>query len=163
MAEKERMELANMFQYVMDHYEEVGPRVDSSTKVYKTLCKDIPAYLSNLIGMNDIYVVKGRMGSANKSECPWVAIMDRNITQSTQKGLYVVFLFAKDMKSFYLTLNQGITNFENLFGKYKYDNAEKVPPRYMIPSRLLNAYLHSHCIVPHSRHLQAGYLHGVDS
>lgn len=126
MAEKERMELANMFQYVMDHYEEVGPRVDSSTKVYKTLCKDIPAYLSNLIGMNDIYVVKGRMGSANKSECPWVAIMDRNITQSTQKGLYVVFLFAKDMKSFYLTLNQGITNFENLFGKYKYDNAEKV-------------------------------------
>ena len=32
MAQKERMELANMFQYVLDHYEEVGPRVDYTTK-----------------------------------------------------------------------------------------------------------------------------------
>ena len=126
MAVKERMQLSNMFQYVMDHYDEVGPRVDSTTEVYKTLCKDIPEYLRGLIEDPDTYIIKGSMGAANKADCPWVAIMDKNITHSTKKGLYVAFLFDKDLNSFYLTLTQGITNFEELFGRKKYDNAEKV-------------------------------------
>ena len=126
MATKERMELANMFQYVLDHYGEVGATVDSNSQVYKALCKDIPEYLRGLIDDSELYVIKGSMGAANKADCPWVAIMDRNITHSTQKGLYVAFLFDKALNSFYLTLTQGITNFEELFGKKKYDNAEKV-------------------------------------
>lgn len=126
MDNKERMELSNLFQYVLDHYDEVGPRVDSNSEVYKVLCRDIPDYLRNLPEVDECYIVRGKMGSANKSDCPWVAIMDRNITSSTQKGLYVCFLFKKDMSGFYLTLTQGITNFEELFGKHKYDNAEKV-------------------------------------
>ena len=35
--------------------------------------------------------------------------MDKNITQSTQYGLYMVYLFKSDMTGFYLSLNQGIT------------------------------------------------------
>ena len=38
--------------------------------------------------------------------------MDKNITQSTQYGLYMVYLFKRDMTGFYLSLNQGITFFE---------------------------------------------------
>lgn len=49
MAIVERMELANMFQFVLDHYNEIGPTVDSKTDVYKTLCKDIPEHLKGLI------------------------------------------------------------------------------------------------------------------
>ena len=126
MATEERMELANMFQYVLDHYGEVGPQVDSNSTVYKTLCRDIPEQLRKLVGNEEVYVIRGRMGSANKAACPWVAIMDRNITNSTQKGLYVAFLFDRELKGFYLTLTQGITNFEELFQNKKYDNAEKV-------------------------------------
>ena len=126
MANKEKMELSNMFQYVMDHYDEVGPTVNSNTKVYRTLCRDIPDYLRAFIEDSETYTIKGSMGAANKADCPWIAIMDRNITHSTQKGLYVAFLFEKGLGSFYLTLTQGITNFEELFGRKKYDNAEKV-------------------------------------
>ena len=122
----EKKDLSGPFQYVLDNYENVGPRVDSTSEVYKVLCHEIPQKLSSIIGADSTYFIKGSMGNANKSDCPWVAIMDRNITQSTQKGLYVAFLFQKDLQGFYLTLNQGMKNYEDLFGKKKYENAEKV-------------------------------------
>lgn len=49
--------------------------------------------------------------------------MDKNITQSTQYGLYMVYLFKIDMTGFYLSLNQGITLFEKEYGKNRYINA----------------------------------------
>jgi len=49
--------------------------------------------------------------------------MDKNITQSTQYGLYMVYLFKRDMTGFYLSLNQGITFFEKEYGKNRYINA----------------------------------------
>ena len=52
--------------------------------------------------------------------------MDKNITQSTQYGLYMVYLFKRDMTGFYLSLNQGITFFEKEYGKNRYINATLV-------------------------------------
>ena len=52
------------------------------------------------------------MWQGNKTQFPWIAIMDKNITQSIQYGLYMVYLFKRDMTGFYLSLNQGITFFE---------------------------------------------------
>ena len=52
------------------------------------------------------------MGQGNKTQYPWIDIMDKNITQSTQYGLYMVYLFKRDMTGFYLSLNQGINFFE---------------------------------------------------
>ena len=52
--------------------------------------------------------------------------MDKNITQSTQYGLYMVYLFKRDLTGFYLSLNQGITFFEKEYGKNRYINATLV-------------------------------------
>lgn len=52
--------------------------------------------------------------------------MDKNITQSTQYGLYMVYLFKRDMTGFYLSLNQGITFFEKEYVKNRYINATLV-------------------------------------
>ncbi|MBB6670059.1 McrB family protein [Cohnella nanjingensis] len=41
---------------------------------------------------------------------PWIAIMDRRITESTQSGEYIVYLFSEDMSTVYLTLAQGVTD-----------------------------------------------------
>lgn len=35
------------------------------------------------------------MGQGNKIQYPWIAIIDKNITQSTQYGLYTVYLFKR--------------------------------------------------------------------
>ncbi len=55
------------------------------------------------------YVVTGSVGQGNWASVPWVAIMNRRITVSTQRGYYIVYLFNEDMQSVYLTLAQGVT------------------------------------------------------
>ena len=38
---------------------------------------------------------------------PWVTTFNTNITKSTQKGYYIVYLFHPEGKGVYLSLNQG--------------------------------------------------------
>lgn len=55
------------------------------------------------------YIVSGSVGQGNWASVPWIAIMNRKITVSTQRGYYIVYLFSEDMQSVYLTLAQGVT------------------------------------------------------
>lgn len=55
------------------------------------------------------YMVTGSVGQGNWASVPWIAIMNRKITVSTQRGYYIVYLFSEDMQNVYLTLAQGVT------------------------------------------------------
>ncbi|WP_074554140.1 MULTISPECIES: MrcB family domain-containing protein [Bacillus cereus group] len=55
------------------------------------------------------YVVTGSVGQGNWAAVPWLAIMNKDITTSTQRGYYIVYLFSEDMEQLYLTLAQGVT------------------------------------------------------
>jgi 5-methylcytosine-specific restriction protein B len=48
-------------------------------------------------------------GAGNWARVPWVAMMDRRETNTTQRGVYPVWLFRQDMTGVYLTLAQGVT------------------------------------------------------
>jgi len=48
---------------------------------------------------------------------PWIALLNSNVTTSTQEGIYVVFLIATDLNRIFLTLNQGTTNLVNNLGQ----------------------------------------------
>ncbi len=117
--------MVNDFQFILDNYKNGEMKVDSTTELYSKLIRVIPAELRDFLKRDDL-IVKGSMGQGNKSEYPWISILNKNVTNTTQKGLYIVYLFKKDMSGFYITLNQGITNFEKLYGKNKYDYAVKV-------------------------------------
>ncbi|MBR1757718.1 MAG: DUF3578 domain-containing protein [Lachnospiraceae bacterium] len=114
------------FQYVLDTYLSTGSRADSSSRTYQELIHTIPREIKDLLKDREDLIVKGSMGNGNKAAFPWIAIMNRNVTTTTQKGLYIVFLFKRDMSGLYLTLNQGITNFEKLYKSEKYKCATKV-------------------------------------
>ena len=118
--------MKKLFQYVLDHYRDGTKKVDSDTKIYEILIKDIPKTIKNFLNRDEDLMVQGSMGRGNKTDYPWVSILNKDITRSTQEGLYVVYLFRSDMKGFYLTLSQGITNFEKKYGKDKYKYLEKV-------------------------------------
>ena len=49
------------------------------------------------------------MGQGNWARVPWIAILDKRETTTTQKGVYCVFLFRQDMSGVYWTYNQGVT------------------------------------------------------
>ncbi|BCC75202.1 MULTISPECIES: MrcB family domain-containing protein [Bacillus cereus group] len=55
------------------------------------------------------YVVTGSVGQGNWAAVPWLAIMNKDITTSTQRGYYIVYLFSEGMERLYLTLAQGVT------------------------------------------------------
>jgi len=65
---------------------------------------------SNLLKHKDTFILRGSPGQMNTwADVPWIAILDPEVTESTQNGFYVVYLFSVDMRKVYLSLNQGIT------------------------------------------------------
>ena len=53
-------------------------------------------------------VVKGSGGKGMATYTPWVGFFDPDETENPQEGVYVVFIFAQDLRSVTLTLNQGM-------------------------------------------------------
>jgi hypothetical protein len=47
---------------------------------------------------------------------PWIALLDQRLTDSTQHGVYLVFLFRADMTGVYATFNQGVTKLKRELG-----------------------------------------------
>lgn len=63
----------------------------------------------------DNYKLEGSIGNGNIARVPWVAIFNSSVTTSAQSGYYIVLLFSEDMKSCYLSLNQGFVSFETQY------------------------------------------------
>jgi len=53
------------------------------------------------------------------ADVPWIAVMDPEVTTTTQTGYDVVYLFSVDMKRVYLSLNQGVTYLTEEIGQKK--------------------------------------------
>lgn len=56
------------------------------------------------------YLITGSVGQGNWAMVPWLCVFDKKITTTATKGVYIVYLLAKDGKSLYLTFNQGCTD-----------------------------------------------------
>ena len=85
------------FQYILDTYSYLGSKVDKGTETYRELTHVLPEEIKKILKDREDLIVKGSMGQGNRTDYPWISILNRNVTTSTQKGLYVVFLFKKDM------------------------------------------------------------------
>ncbi len=62
------------------------------------------------------YTIKGSSGSGHWASVPWIAIFDKEVTKTAQRGYYIVYLFCTNMRGFYLSLNQGWTYFSKRYG-----------------------------------------------
>ena len=56
--------------------------------------------------------VKGSPGAGNLAQVPWIAFLDPDVTETAQRGIYVVYLWSADAKVLYLCLSQGVTDVE---------------------------------------------------
>lgn len=63
------------------------------------------------------HLITGSVGQGQWANIPWVCIFDRSITTSATRGIYIVYLLAKDGKTLYLTFNQGCTDIRNSHSK----------------------------------------------
>ena len=104
-------QLTEILRYFLEDYipgkkEENG----KNAAVWKSICHEAPEkmYETGLIDKNK-YLVSGSVGKGVWAKVPWLAVFRREITESAQKGVYIVYLLSSDGNSLYLTLNQGVT------------------------------------------------------
>ncbi len=73
--------------------------------------------IEQIVGVSQGYLVNASVGQGNWAQVPWVAVFDKLVTTSAQRGYYVVYLFSNDGQRVYLSLNQGTTEAHEQFGK----------------------------------------------
>lgn len=122
-------DLEHLFKYVLKKYrEDTSGKVNKNTDIYDYVVRKIPSLISKKLNDKNIKV-DGSIGKGNRTRFPWIAILDRTHTETEQEGIYMCYLFKKDMSGFYLTLTQGVTNFEK-FGKRKAEVLNEVTKYY---------------------------------
>lgn len=89
--------------------------VTSDHRVYELLIKTVVSELQNLVDER-IYKVKGSVGQSSLTGIPWLSVMDKHVTESTQEGFYISYLFSKNAKKLHLSIALGATQFEELYG-----------------------------------------------
>lgn len=99
---------------VLETYIDNSKTVDSEKEYYKAL-KTLSEQIQQKLDRKK-YLVKYSCGKGNKVEVPWICIFNKEITTTAKCGIYIAYLFRKDMQGFYLTITQGITEFKE---KYK--------------------------------------------
>jgi len=70
----------------------------------------------NFIASNQNLLVKVSYGKGKWAAIPWLAILDKRETTTTQKGTYIVILFESNGKGFDLKLAQGVTEIIKIHG-----------------------------------------------
>ncbi|MHB8135049.1 MAG: MrcB family domain-containing protein [Anaerolineaceae bacterium] len=111
--------LQHIFQNILDIYQtaqenEPFGRNNSVWKKFTELEETLKH--SALLSEFPAVKIKWSIGAGNWAAVPWIAFLDSRETNTTQKGVYAVFLFPKDMSGVYITFNQGVTEPINQHG-----------------------------------------------
>jgi len=93
------------------------PRVVSKYRSYEVIVNELPNIIYDETKISKSkYLIQGSISTGNVAEVPWICLFDREITETAQNGFYLGYLFQANMKGFYLTLNQGWTQYETEYG-----------------------------------------------
>jgi 5-methylcytosine-specific restriction enzyme A len=151
--------------YISEKQKKLGGS-DYASFLRKGFGEDLSAQLQiDTISKFRIYGGCGQF--TNWASVPWVLISDREITISAQKGYYLVYLFQADMQGVYLSLNQGWTQYRDMFAGgvgQAQDEILKVTNRFKnLIDQSINDYLYTielHSETDHARGYELGHICG---
>jgi energy-coupling factor transporter ATP-binding protein EcfA2 len=112
------MNLREIIEDVLNNYIAAKKEIFTSNDMARKLRTDFPEIIFNSLHISrDEFIVTGSPGQGNWATVPWVGIFNKKITSNATKGVYIVYLFASDCKTVYLTFNQGCTELKKTLGK----------------------------------------------
>ena len=85
-------------------------------EIYKLFFYEIENKFKALVDER-IYKVKSSLGSGRVTAIPWIGIMHKEITESAQKGIYLVYLFSRNAKKCFSAMEIGAGQFNRIFGE----------------------------------------------
>ena len=86
------------------------------------------------------YLFKASAGAGNWASVPWMSILDPNITESTQSGVYPVYLFRADGTGVYLSLGFGTTELKEKYGSVAIQQANDLRSQIRSADKRLNKW-----------------------
>ena len=111
------MDITDMIRLAMEQYFDGTKAPFANSPLGNLFRKEIPESLIDKAKIDEEqYLVKGSIGVSRYAQIPWVALMDKEITDSVQRGVVLMLLFSADKETVYLSLNQGYTFFLDRFG-----------------------------------------------
>lgn len=112
-----RVPLKAYLEQVLNNYVTAKTQTFAGHPLGQLVRRTVPESLRELPYISEHVRVQGSIGQGNWASVPWIAVMDKRMTETTQRGVYIVYLFSQDMSTVYLTLNQGVTEVINDMGR----------------------------------------------
>ncbi|MEV5379624.1 DUF3578 domain-containing protein [Streptomyces nondiastaticus] len=81
----------------------------------QALLRDVGKHLDTALPAG--YKVEGHGGNGNAAETPWIGVFDPRLNKDPKAGLYLAYIFAADLETVTLTLQQGVTRLSEELGK----------------------------------------------
>lgn len=109
--------LVDHFKKILDNYLDsitVG-RFNKNHEMFRLINYTTTDAVSEIVNKFDLKA-RGSSGTGTWTRYPWIAIYNKEITTTIQRGVYIVYLFSQDMSRVYLTLNQGCTTLKRDLG-----------------------------------------------
>lgn len=97
----------------------LSAKTNKNSRIHELVVSEIPKVLHSWLNNSEKYLCTGSEGQGNLLNAPWIAVFDKSITNSAQRGYYVVFLLSEDMKSLTLEIGFGATQFKEKYGSGK--------------------------------------------
>ncbi|UQI42936.1 DUF3578 domain-containing protein [Streptomyces sp. HU2014] len=81
------------------------------------LLREAKAHLASVVPPG--YVAKGYGGNGGAAATPWIGVFGQGLNQDPKTGLYLAYIFAADLETVTLTLQQGVTGLPPHLGEGK--------------------------------------------
>ena len=117
------MKIDDILRHIARNYREALTQKYSAHPVASFIRNDAVAEFNSLVPQQQL-IIKGSAGNGRWTFLPWIALFDPAVSRSAQSGYYVVYLFSEDMRSVYLSLNQGAKRVHDEFAGTKSAIAE---------------------------------------
>jgi hypothetical protein len=92
---------------------------DANSEIHKLVLKEYPLILESWTSDIKKYKFQGSDGQGNIIAAPWIAVFNRDITESASHGYYLVYLFSEDLQRLVLEIGFGATQFQKRYGSGK--------------------------------------------
>lgn len=109
--------LSNLFKEILVGWVQATKEPFTDHPLANKLRKELKDKIQKVLLEREIdYKIKASAGAGNWANVPWLSMLDSNKTESTQEGIYPVYLFRADGSGFYLSLGFGTTKLKELYG-----------------------------------------------
>jgi 5-methylcytosine-specific restriction protein B len=113
-----RTEIHDGMEEILAHYSSARANEPFAGHELRSTFKEVSDAVaaSGVVSRRPTLIVKPSMGQGNWAAVPWISLLDTRETETTQRGVYCVYLFREDMSGVYLALAQGVTEPKEQYG-----------------------------------------------